>query len=93
MAAFRIVQEALTNVIRHSSARTAEADIHYTPHALTLDLRDPGPLSATGGPRAGGSGSGLTGMRERVAALGGNLTAAPSATGFHVHAELPLQEP
>ncbi|MFC1407916.1 sensor histidine kinase [Streptacidiphilus sp. N1-12] len=94
LAAFRIVQEALTNVIRHSSARTAEVDIHYG-SALTLDIRDPGPLSAAGGPRAGGSGSGLTGMRERVAALGGSVTAAPDGAGFHVHAELPLttQEP
>ena len=94
LAAFRIVQEALTNVIRHSSARTAEVDVRYGAAALSLDVRDPGPLSAAGGPRAGGSGSGLTGMRERVAALGGSVSAAPAfgpeGPGFHVHAELPL---
>jgi signal transduction histidine kinase len=90
LAAFRIVQEALTNVIRHSSARTAEVGLAYTDEALVLDIEDPGPLSATGGPRAGGSGSGLTGMRERVAALGGSVSAAASGAGFRVHAELPL---
>ena len=90
LAAFRIVQEALTNVIRHSSARTAEVEVTYDPAVLTLEVRDPGPVSATGGPRAGGSGSGLTGMRERVAALGGGVTAQPHGTGFRVRADLPL---
>ena len=93
LAAFRIVQEALTNVIRHSSARTARVGLAFGDDALTLEIEDPGPLSATGGPRAGGSGSGLTGMRERVAALGGSVSAAPSGTGFRVHAELPLPGP
>jgi signal transduction histidine kinase len=93
LAAFRIVQEALTNVIRHSSARTAQVGLAFADEVLTLDIEDPGPLSATGGPRAGGSGSGLTGMRERVAALGGSVSAAASGTGFHVHAELPLPRP
>jgi signal transduction histidine kinase len=92
LAAFRIVQEALTNVIRHSSARIAEADVGYGTRALVLEVRDPGPLSAAGGPRAGGSGSGLTGMRERVAALGGSVTAGPQGGGYAVHAELPIEE-
>ncbi|MFC1420280.1 sensor histidine kinase [Streptacidiphilus cavernicola] len=92
LAGFRIVQEALTNVIRHSSARTAVVAVHYGEAGLSLDVRDPGPLSAAGGPRAGGSGSGLTGMRERVAALGGSVSASPEGGGFHVHAELPFQE-
>ena len=92
LAAFRIVQEALTNVIRHSSARTAVVEVRYDAAMLTLDVRDPGPLSAGGGPRAGGSGSGLTGMRERVAALGGSVSASPEGAGFHIHAELPFQE-
>ena len=92
LAAFRIVQEALTNVIRHSSARTAEADVRYGSGVLVLEVSDPGPLSAAGGPRAGGSGSGLTGMRERVAALGGSVTAGPRGGGFAVHAELPIEE-
>jgi signal transduction histidine kinase len=95
LAAFRIVQEALTNVIRHSSARTAEVVVAYQEAALVVRVADPGPLSATGGPRAGGSGSGLAGMRERAAALGGSLSAGPGpqAAGFQVRAELPFQAP
>ncbi|MBC3839893.1 sensor histidine kinase [Streptacidiphilus sp. 4-A2] len=89
LAAFRIVQEALTNVIRHSSARTAEVVVTYRDTALLLRIADPGPLSATGGPRAGGSGSGLAGMRERAAALGGSVSAGPEGPGFEVRAELP----
>ncbi|WP_042390664.1 sensor histidine kinase [Streptacidiphilus melanogenes] len=92
LAAFRIVQEGLTNVLRHSSARTAEVVLDHRPaDRLLLTLEDPGPASAAGGPRAGGSGSGLVGMRERATALGGFVEAAPTASGgFRVHAELPL---
>ncbi|WP_042433623.1 sensor histidine kinase [Streptacidiphilus anmyonensis] len=92
LAAFRIVQEGLTNVLRHSSARTAEVALDYRPaDRLLLTLEDPGPASAAGGPRAGGSGSGLIGMRERASALGGSVEAAPTTSGgFRVHAELPL---
>ena len=93
LAAFRIVQEALTNVIRHSSARTAHVVVSYRAGGLLVRVTDPGPLSATGGPRAGGSGSGLAGMRERAAALGGSVAAGPEGAGFAVRAELPLQAP
>jgi signal transduction histidine kinase len=92
LAAFRIVQEGLTNVLRHSSARTAAVTLDQrAADRLLLTLEDPGPESAAGGTRAGGSGSGLVGMRERAAALGGFVEAAPTASGgFRVHAELPL---
>ncbi|SEM53798.1 sensor histidine kinase [Streptacidiphilus jiangxiensis] len=92
LAAFRIVQEGLTNVLRHSSARVAEVTLdHRRADRLLLTLEDPGPASTAGGARAGGSGSGLVGMRERASALGGSLEAAPTASGgFRVHAELPL---
>ncbi len=89
LAAFRIVQEALTNIIRHSSAREAEVLVAYRAAELLVRVRDPGPVSATGGPRAGGSGSGLVGMRERVAALGGSVRAERRAAGFEVEALLP----
>jgi signal transduction histidine kinase len=93
LAAFRIVQEGLTNVLRHSSARTAEVTLDYRrADRLLLTLEDPGPVASSGGARAGGSGSGLVGMRERAAALGGFVEAAPNGTGgFRVHAELPLR--
>ncbi|MFJ9949839.1 sensor histidine kinase [Kitasatospora sp. NPDC091207] len=88
LTAFRIVQEALTNVIRHSVARQATVGLDWTdPATLVVTVDDPGP--AAGGD-AGGSGSGLTGMRERVAAFGGTLTAGPPAGGgFRVRATLP----
>lgn len=88
LTAFRIVQEALTNVIRHSVARQATVGLDWTdPAALVVTVDDPGP-AATGD--AGGSGSGLTGMRERVAAFGGTITAGPLAGGgFRVRATLP----
>ncbi len=91
LAAFRIVQEALTNVIRHSSARSAEVTLDYRPDRLEVTVRDPGPASVAGGPRAGGSGAGLIGMRERAGALGGGVEAGPAPDGgFLVDARLPL---
>ncbi|MGP9022259.1 histidine kinase [Streptomyces sp. BR1] len=88
LAAFRIVQEALTNVVRHSGSRTARVLVGYTPGALELRVDDDGP--ATPGD-AGGSGNGLIGMRERAAALGGTIEAGPRPDGgFRVVARLPL---
>ncbi|MEU8679680.1 sensor histidine kinase [Streptomyces sp. NPDC048560] len=88
LAAFRIVQEALTNVVRHSGSRTARVRIAHGPGRLRLRIDDEGP--ATGGD-AGGSGSGLIGMRERAAALGGTIEAGPRpGGGFRVSAEFPL---
>ncbi len=87
LAGYRIVQEALTNVIRHSQARTAVVHLHQTPHLLLIGVRDDGP--ATPGTKPGGSG--LAGLRERAAALGGLAQAGPDPLGgFTVHAALPL---
>ncbi|MFI8521972.1 sensor histidine kinase [Streptomyces sp. NPDC085481] len=89
LAAFRIVQEALTNVVRHSGSRTARILVGYRPAALDLRIDDDGP--ATGGD-AGGSGNGLAGMRERAAALGGTIEAGTRPDGgFRVHAVLPVR--
>ncbi|MEU9860076.1 sensor histidine kinase [Streptomyces sp. NPDC047971] len=89
LAAFRILQEALTNVIRHSGSRTARMLIAYRPGGVELRVDDDGP--ATGGD-AGGSGSGLTGMRERAAALGGTIEAGTRPDGgFRVRAVLPAR--
>nr|WP_128378110.1 sensor histidine kinase [Streptomyces cavernae] len=90
LAAFRIVQEALTNVIRHSGARRARVLIDRVPGALRLRIDDDGPAT---GADAGGSGNGLAGMRERAAALGGTIEAGPREDGgFRVLAELPIEE-
>lgn len=88
LAAFRIVQEALTNVVRHSGSRTAEVRVGYGPGRITLRIDDEGPATGTD---AGGSGNGLAGMRERAAALGGTIEAGTRPDGgFRVLAELPL---
>ncbi|MFG3201210.1 sensor histidine kinase [Streptomyces sp. NPDC048192] len=87
LAAFRIVQEALTNVVRHSGSRHARVRFAHDGRALRLRVDDDGPAT---GADAGGSGSGLAGMRERAAALGGTIEAGPRpGGGFRVLAVLP----
>ncbi|MCX5307965.1 MULTISPECIES: sensor histidine kinase [Streptomyces] len=89
LAAFRILQEALTNVMRHSGSRTARIRLTWQRDALELRVDDDGP--ATGGAQ-GGSGNGLVGMRERAAALGGTVETGPRPEGgFGVIAVLPLR--
>ncbi|WP_374106173.1 histidine kinase [Streptomyces sp. BV286] len=89
LAAFRIVQEALTNVVRHSGSRHARVRVDRTADALRLRVDDDGPAT---GEDAGGSGNGLAGMRERAAALGGTIEAGPREEGgFRVLAVLPLR--
>ncbi|MYT75076.1 MULTISPECIES: sensor histidine kinase [unclassified Streptomyces] len=91
LAAFRIVQEALTNVVRHSESRRAHMQLDYGKGVLTVTVDDDGPASHA---EAGGSGNGLAGMRERAAALGGTIEAGPRPDGgFRVVAELPLAPP
>jgi signal transduction histidine kinase len=89
LAAFRIVQEAITNVVRHSGARDAQVRLDYGSDVLSVRIDD----SGTAGARAAtlDPGSGLRGMRERAVALGGTLTvaAAPSG-GIRVEAVLPV---
>jgi signal transduction histidine kinase len=87
LAAFRVVQEALTNVVRHSAARAATVRLDHRPGLLHVRVDDDGPpLAPSAGP-----GNGLTGMRERAAALGGTVEAGPRpGGGFRVDAVLPL---
>jgi signal transduction histidine kinase len=94
-AAYRIVQEALTNVSRHAGRACASVHLHYTPGALAVQVDDDGTGSRSGtGSRPAGPGLGLIGMRERVTALGGRLRAGPrDGGGFQVRAELPAQAP
>ncbi|MCF6524375.1 sensor histidine kinase [Streptomyces sp. JJ36] len=88
LAAFRIVQEALTNVVRHSAARRAEVLLRYAADRLEIRVDDEGPGKAADAP---GGGNGLTGMRERAAGLGGTVEAGPRpGGGFRVRALLPL---
>jgi signal transduction histidine kinase len=88
LAAFRIVQESLTNVTRHAGPATATVSLTYGDHDLTVEVEDDG-RAANGAP-APGAGNGIRGMRERAAALGGTLDAGPKpGGGFRVRAKLP----
>jgi signal transduction histidine kinase len=88
--AYRIVQEALTNVARHAGPATAAVHMCYGDNALTVQIDDDGQAASGIAPVPG---VGLLGMRERVTALGGSLHAGPRPVGgFTVRAELPLTE-
>ncbi|MFJ9340503.1 sensor histidine kinase [Streptomyces sp. NPDC101733] len=91
LAAFRILQEALTNVVRHSCSGAARIRLGWRPGSLVLRVDDDGPAADSA---AGGSGNGLAGMRERAGALGGTVEAGPRPDGgFRVTATLPLRAP
>jgi signal transduction histidine kinase len=94
-AAYRIVQEALTNVGRHAGHARASVHLHYMPGTLSIQVDDDGNGTVTpAGARPSGPGLGLVGMRERVSALGGLLQAGPQDDGgFQVRAELPARAP
>lgn len=89
LTAYRIVQEALTNVIRHADAGRAEVSLSFEPDVLRVSVVDDGAAIERG--RLDPDGFGLVGMRERAQALGGSLDAGPApAGGFGVHAVLPV---
>jgi signal transduction histidine kinase len=91
LTAFRIVQEALTNTLRHAEAAQARVIVSYEPGYVTLSVADSGPRRAEP-PARSGSGFGLAGIAERVASCGGSLTVGPdSATGFALTARLPVR--
>ena len=95
LVAFRVIQEGLTNVVRHvGTATSAQVTMRATSDELTVSVTDTGdPSGLARHPRGGspGSGLGLTGLAERCAALGGALVAGPTPQGgFQVRATLPL---
>lgn len=91
LAVYRIVQEALANVLRHSPGAAASVAVGYEKHQLTVSIEDDGngdPDTVT----TEGSGYGIVGMRERVTALGGDLEAGPRpGGGFSISAALPYR--
>ena len=104
LSAYRIVQEALSNAMRHAPGSQVRLHLTYRPDALDLEIRNDAALRAVpvlvaGGERAaeggaGGGGHGLVGMRERATMLGGSLDAGPAEDGgFRVTAVLPLSPP
>ena len=92
LAAYRIVQESLTNVVRHAGASRATVSIGYEPGAVVVRVDDDGRGAATGA--TPWDGYGITGLRERVQAIGGRLEAGPApypSRGFRVRAWLPTE--
>ena len=91
LTVYRIAQEALTNVLKHAGPAQAQVSLHYGDQ-LEITVTDDGRGAAAGLPGAGppGAGRGTTGMRERVAMLGGQFTVGPQpGGGFRVHAAIP----
>ncbi len=88
LAAYRIVQEGLTNALRHAAAQRASVSLRYLPHTLEVAVEDDGR-----GPQGDGSGHGLVGVRERVALYGGTVEFGPaSEAGSRLAATLPVRE-
>jgi signal transduction histidine kinase len=91
LSAYRIVQEALTNALRHAPGGRARVAVGYRPASLDIQVDDDGGTVVPGAPApTAGSGRGLIGMRERVSVFGGEFEAAPTERGFRVTARLPL---
>jgi signal transduction histidine kinase len=100
LSAYRIVQEALSNAMRHAPESHVQLHLAYRPDALALEICNDAALKAvpvlagSGDRAAGGGGHGLVGMRERTTMLGGSLDAGPTADGgFRVAAVLPVSPP
>lgn len=101
VTAYRVVQEALTNALRHGDGGKAEVTVRYADHALRVEVLNTGPSVLTGEPRPRtaprqrqGTGRGLLGLRERVAVYGGELDARRRlGGGYRVRARIPLDRP
>jgi signal transduction histidine kinase len=91
-AAYRIVQEALTNALRHAGPASVVVAVRYEFDALAVEVVDDGHRPACGDRKVEpGGGHGIAGMRERTLALGGEFDAGPCfPAGFRVHASLPV---
>ncbi|MCW2607231.1 MAG: Signal transduction histidine kinase [Frankiales bacterium] len=86
LSAYRILQEALTNVLKHAGPARAQVGVRYEPAAVVLTVEDDGLGAATSAPSGG---NGLVGMRERAALLDGTVHAGPAGDGWRVEAHLP----
>ncbi|MBO1414740.1 sensor histidine kinase [Streptomyces sp. FH025] len=99
VTAYRIIQEALTNALKHGDGVTAEVTVRYADHYLRVEVLNSGPsvLSGSSAPmpkQADGAGRGLIGLRERVAVYGGDLDARRRlGGGYRVRARIPLDRP
>uniref|UniRef100_UPI002028A9E0 sensor histidine kinase n=1 Tax=Actinotalea sp. C106 TaxID=2908644 RepID=UPI002028A9E0 len=93
LAVYRVVQEALTNALRHApGTRPVELTLQRDEHAVTIEVRDHGPAVPVTEPAATeGSGRGLIGMRERAGVYGGTVEAGPWLGGWRVRVVLPWE--
>jgi signal transduction histidine kinase len=91
LSAYRVVQEALTNTLRHAGQARVEVTLRYLPSALEIDVVDDGERQAQ---PSFPPGHGLSGMRERVDLFGGSMSSGPRAQGgYEVHVRLPVRQP
>ena len=97
LSAYRIVQEALTNTLKHAGAARARVRLVWSADHLDVEVSDDGPAAAgtiSSPVHPGSGGNGLVGMRERVMLFGGELEAGPVAEGgYRVAARLPIGSP
>ncbi|TCC58314.1 sensor histidine kinase [Kribbella pittospori] len=96
VTAYRIIQEALTNALKHGDGVQAQVTVRYADHALRIEILNSGPSVLSGGrpPGPDGEGRGLLGLRQRVAVYGGDLDARRRlGGGFRVRAKIPLERP
>jgi signal transduction histidine kinase len=94
LTGYRIVQEALTNALKHAGRAQVDVRLRYEPNCVDIEVTDQGPTDSTQPINGHDSGSrGLTGMRERVSMYGGTLETGPrtGSGGFSVHARIPLE--
>jgi signal transduction histidine kinase len=91
LTTYRVVQESLTNVVKHSAACTATVALRMTDDTVDVEVADPGPARPT--PGANDSGHGLIGLKERVGLVGGEISSGTVGDGFRVHATLPTHRP
>jgi signal transduction histidine kinase len=87
LAAYRVVQEALTNVVKHAPGSRAAVTIRHKPESLEIEVRNPGRFGSAVNP-----GQGMRGMAERVALYDGRFEAGPDPDGFQVRAWLPIEQ-
>jgi signal transduction histidine kinase len=95
LSAYRIVQEALTNVVRHAAPASAELSLRYSPSQVVIEVTDTEcawPKASSSRKAELGGGHGIVGMRERVAVYGGTFVAEPTPSGFRVLAHIPIEE-
>ncbi|HEY3869492.1 MAG TPA: histidine kinase [Actinocrinis sp.] len=92
LAAYRVVQEALTNAVKHAAGASVQVIVDYAPETVRVEVADSG--GRPGAPAGPGNGRGLIGLRERLAMYGGTLQAGRRPTGgFRVRAVIPLEQP